>query len=96
MLSPIRSEDWCFLSLPRQPYRWAASLRVAAGVNRAPPSRPDSDGQHLDLALEAVALAVLVAGVSALSHSQLVIGDDAPAGPSPEVDRPRDGPPVHR
>jgi drug/metabolite transporter (DMT)-like permease len=40
-------------------------------------------GEHihvgtLQLALEALALAVLVAGVTALSHSQLVVGDDGP------------------
>jgi drug/metabolite transporter (DMT)-like permease len=50
-------------------------------------------GEHVrvgigDLALEALALAVLVGGVSALSHSQLVVGDDAPV---PGADRPRNG-----
>jgi drug/metabolite transporter (DMT)-like permease len=58
-------------------------------------------GEHIqvgtfDLAVEALALAVLVAGVSALSHSQLVLGDDAPLeGPGPEADRPEaPGPPA--
>ena len=50
-------------------------------------------GEHVrvgigDLVLEALALAVLVGGVSALSHSQLVVGDD---GPAPGADRPRNG-----
>jgi drug/metabolite transporter (DMT)-like permease len=44
-------------------------------------------GEHVqtgvyELAAEALALALLVSGVVALSHSQLVVGDDAVAGPS--------------
>jgi drug/metabolite transporter (DMT)-like permease len=47
-------------------------------------------GEHirvgtLDLFFEAVALAVLLAGVSALSHSQLVVGDDEPADAKPPI-----------
>jgi drug/metabolite transporter (DMT)-like permease len=46
-------------------------------------------GEHVrvgtfDLAVEALALGILVAGVSALSHSRLVVGEDGP----PEVTRP--------
>jgi drug/metabolite transporter (DMT)-like permease len=46
-------------------------------------------GEHirigtLDLAFEALALALLVSGVSVLSHSQLVVGDDNPADARPE------------
>jgi drug/metabolite transporter (DMT)-like permease len=53
-------------------------------------------GEHihvgtLQLGVEALALALLVAGVSALSHSQLVVGDDAPteeASPPPPSSQP--------
>jgi drug/metabolite transporter (DMT)-like permease len=50
-------------------------------------------GEHLrvatgDLALEALALAVLLAGVSILSHSQLVVGDDEPLVVPPSQDGP--------
>jgi len=40
-----------------------------------------------DLAGEAVALAVVIAGVSALSHSHLIVGEDAPS-PSPPAGYP--------
>ncbi len=49
-------------------------------------------GEHLrvgtfDLFVEAVALVVLVAGVSVLSHSQLVVGDDVSASSTVALDR---------
>jgi hypothetical protein len=40
-----------------------------------------------DLAGEAVALAVVIAGVSALSHSHLIVGEDAPS-PGPPAGYP--------
>ncbi|HEX3515290.1 MAG TPA: hypothetical protein VHT26_14940, partial [Trebonia sp.] len=49
----------------------------------------------LDLLLEALALAVIVAGVAALSHSHLIAGEDGPSPAGTTGHRPpRTGPPA--
>jgi hypothetical protein len=44
----------------------------------------------LDLFLEALALALIVAGVAALSHSHLIAGEDGPPSSETAVHRPND------